>query len=439
MSQPSDPSPRFTVLIPTKDRADYLAQTLRTCAIQEYDNLRVVVVDDGSTDHTRDVVEDAARRDPRIRYASQGRNVGMLENFEFALRQAEPGYVLALGGDDGLLPYAISGMRDALRASGQELLAWPTPIFNYAGSRSPRGQLILPMDGLRLQHRSREIDAHAFLAKQARDLYYVIDIESPMFYVKGVTSTALIDRVRSRTPGGRFWACSTPDGYSGIVLAGEVQRFAFSGMPFSLIGVSPTSQGLNYYKSGDQAKRLSEAFFKKAATLPMHAELASQPYSPLIPLMTADFLLTARDLPGWPGRFPALDMWRVLSKAVSELQDGTLAQERVGRELGILAAIADHHGLGARFRALVASSRRNARRALEGTAISPARVYIDADALGVRTVYDAAHAAYTLHQGSRSVGVGPAWRALVGSVQYRMLGFQRGAAFPPEAEWCVER
>ncbi|WKW12478.1 glycosyltransferase family 2 protein [Pseudogemmatithrix spongiicola] len=438
MSQPSDSSPRFTVIIPTKDRADYLAQTLRTCAMQEYDNLHVVVADDGSTDHTRDVVEDAARRDPRIRYASQGRNVGMLENFEFALRQAEPGYVLALGGDDGLLPRAIEGMHERLRASGQGLLAWSVPIFFYAGSRAPTGLLVLQLEGTRLAHQDREIDATEFLARQARELHYAADNESPMIYVKGVASTTLIDRVRARTPGGRFWSCSTPDGYSGIVLAGEVERYAFSGTPFTLHGVSPSSQGLNYQTAGEKAKQQSEAFFRSAAGRPMHPWLASQPYSPLLALMTADFLKTAQDLPGWPGRVPPIDIWKVLTQSVAEMQDGQFAVERMGRELGILLAIAEHHGLGARFRAHVAKQRKNRRKPLEGNALSPRRLYLDAALLGARTVYDAAHATHTLHAMSAGIGLGTLGGALMNSLRYRTLSFRPGDAFPPVAEWRVE-
>ena len=118
-----DPNPLFTVIIPTKDRAPYLYHTLRTCSLQEYENLEIMVSDDGSVDDTRAVVEEAARKDPRIRYVTPGAGVGMLGNFEFALDQVKPGYVIALGGDDGLLPHGIRGMRDVLNDTGQEMLS----------------------------------------------------------------------------------------------------------------------------------------------------------------------------------------------------------------------------------------------------------------------------------------------------------------------------
>jgi len=156
-----DTSPLFTVIIPSKNRAKFLQYTLRTCMIQNYEPLEVVVADDGSTDNTREVVEDAARHDARIRYISRGAGVGMRDNFEYALRQVKPGFVIALGGDDGLLPDGIIGMREVLKDTGMDLLAWPAPTYTYPNVRGSKGQLaIYHQRGLKI------VDSHQFLCRQ---------------------------------------------------------------------------------------------------------------------------------------------------------------------------------------------------------------------------------------------------------------------------------
>lgn len=428
-------NPRFTVIIPTKDRARYLYHTLRTCALQEYENLQIIVSDDGSVDDTRDMVEDAGRKDPRIRYVRPMNGSGMLENFEFALDQVKPGYVIALGGDDGLLPHGIRGMHDVLSDTGQEMLCWPPPMYFYAKTRIEMAQMILHIKGGRPQTGQRVITSRSFLERQARELRYVGDIESPMFYVKGVVSTELVERVRSRSPDGRFYACATPDGYSGIVLAGEVESYAFSGVPFSLHGVSPTSAGIGYLATSEHARKQSAAFFKSASGKPMHRELGSQPYSPLIALMTADYLLTASDLPGWPGVAPRIDFRELLVKGLEELQDGLFAHDRIVRELSILYGVAIHRGLGDFFRGKVRSTRRNTRKPLEGNAISPKRVYIDATQQRIENVFDAAYFAYFAHAMSASFSSGTVWKALMNSARYRMLSVKKDASFPEESEW----
>lgn len=433
-----DKNPQFTVIIPTKDRAEYLHHSLRTCALQDYDNLEIIVSDDGSTDHTREVVEEAARKDPRIRYVSPGAGVGMLDNFEFALNKVKPGYLLALGGDDGLLPYGISGMRHVLQDTGQEILAWPAPAFFYAKTKMETGQLILHTKSGRPQSGRRIIQSQDFLERQAKKLSYVSDIESPMFYVKGVTSTRLVEKVRSRSTDGRFYACATPDGYSGIVLAGEVQSYAFSGEPFSIHGVSPTSAGVSYLANHDQAKKQSEAFFRTASRKPMHTELGGQPYSPLISLMTADYLLTARDLPGWPGSFPSIDYRDLLLKSLAELTDGLYAEDRVARELTILYRIARQHELGEFFRQRVKAARRNQRKTLEGNAISPSRIYLDCSQYGIRNVFDAAYVAHYMHQIVPKLTLSTVWDLVINSLGYRLQSLLRGARFPAESEWLNE-
>lgn len=431
----TDTNPRFTVVIPTKDRADYLHHTLRTCSLQDYDNFEVIVADDGSTDHTREVVEEAARKDPRIRYASPGAAVGMRDNFEFALNQVQSGYVMALGGDDGLLPYGIRGMRDTLLDTGQEMLAWPVPIYMYAGARSGTSQLILHTKRGRPQSGRRIIQSKDFLANQVKALHYAADNESPMIYIKGVASTALVERVRQRSPEGRFYACSTPDGYSGIVLAGEVQTYALSGTPFAIAGGSPKSAGLNYIAGDEKARKQSEDFFAKAAGIPMHDELARQPYSPLISVMTVDYLLTARDLPGWPGTIPPIDYRHLLMCALSELSDGQFASGRMARELSILDAIAERHGLGEFFRHEARNRHKNMRKPLEGNALSPKRIYFDATKLGIENIYDAAFVTHYLHKAAPEFSLATAWKFLTNSLSYQMLSFKKGAPFPPESEW----
>lgn len=420
----------FSIIIPTKDRAEYLHQTLKTCSNQDYENLEIIVSDDGSLDNSREIVEEAARKDPRIRFISPGTGVGMLDNFEFALNHVKPGFVIALGGDDGLMPNSIVRMRDILVETGMELLTWPTSTYFYPKTKMENGQLILHLRKGRLTSGIKIIKSKLFLERQAKNLFYISDIESPMIYVKSVVSTNLIEKVKSRSSEGRFYSCSTPDGYSGIVLAGEVEEYAFSGDPLSIHGVSPTSQGLGYLTKSEEAKKHSEDFFKKTTHKPMHAELASQPYSPLISLMTADFLLTARDLPGWAGEFSPIDYKKLLSKALSEVEDGLFPEDRILRELKILHKIAEYHNLEDFFIKKLNKSRKNSRRPLEGNAISPRLLYLDAIEYKVYNVFEASFVAHYLHQILPKLSLNIFRKMMVNSLKYRFLSFRKTDRLP---------
>ncbi|MGE5112793.1 MAG: glycosyltransferase family 2 protein [Acidobacteriaceae bacterium] len=431
----TESKPLFTVIIPTKDRAQYLRHTLRTCSDQDYENLEVIVSDDGSSDNTKEVVLEAARKDTRIRYTTPGSSsVGMRDNFEFALDQVKPGYLIALGGDDGILPYGIRRMWQGLEETGMDILTWAAPIFTYSGVRDANGQLRLNRPS-----KSRVVCSSEYLARQASKLHYLGDSETPMFYIKGVVATRLIEQVRSRTKDGRFYVCPTPDGFSGIVLAGEVEKYAFSGIPLSIAGESPTGQGRAYLSGGEQGKKLSDAFYRSVSDIPMHRDLAAQPYSPLISVMTADYLLTAKDLPGWPGCIPEIEYKSLLLKALMELANGLYSADRVNRELGILHKIARHHGLEMFFKQKVKQMRRGrSRKPFAGNGITPRQVLLDCDMFEIHNIFDAAYVCYFVYQLLSKFNFAAVKRLVADSLKYKVQQLQKGDPFAPESEWIME-
>jgi hypothetical protein len=322
-------------------------------------------------------------------------------------------------------------MCEVLRDTGMDLLAWPAPLYSYPNVIGSNGQLaIYHRRGMKI------IDSHQFLCRQAKNLNYLSDIESPMFYVKGVASAKLIERVRQRSPNRQFYSCPTPDGYSGIVLAGEVSHYAFSGKPFSIFGLSSASQGMAYLSNSDTAKKTSEKFFESVSSRPMHSELASQPYSPLITLMTVDYLLTARDLPGWAGRFPSINYRQVLLNGLKELAHGLYGEERICRELQILAQIADRHRLGEFFREKVRESKRYRKRShFEGSGINTNVIFLDGKTYNIHNIFDAAYAAQNIYQVYSDMKPSSLIKMISRSLMYRFRALGKGNPFPPESEW----
>ena len=135
--------PKFSVIIPQKNRAEYLVYTLKTCMIQDYPNFEVIVSDDCSEDNSVEIVEELAAQDPRIKLFAHKTHLGMRDNFEFALNQVKEGYVMALGGDDGLMPGCIWRMYEILKETGKELLTWAMAGFVYPDPESVDGSNII--------------------------------------------------------------------------------------------------------------------------------------------------------------------------------------------------------------------------------------------------------------------------------------------------------
>lgn len=96
-------TPRVTVAIPTYNRAELLDVCL-TVTRQAPAYVEIVVVDNASTDATPDVVARHAAEDDRIRSLRNETNIGMVGNFNAAMRAAQGEYISVLCDDDLILP-----------------------------------------------------------------------------------------------------------------------------------------------------------------------------------------------------------------------------------------------------------------------------------------------------------------------------------------------
>ena len=72
MRAPLNVSPVVSVVVPTYNRARLVGRAIRSVLAQTFLDFELIVVDDGSTDDTVEVVE--TFRDPRIRLIRLGRN-----------------------------------------------------------------------------------------------------------------------------------------------------------------------------------------------------------------------------------------------------------------------------------------------------------------------------------------------------------------------------
>jgi hypothetical protein len=211
-----------------------------------------------------------------------------------------------------------------------------------------------------------------------------------MLFMKAVASTNLINRVKSRTADGSFYYCATPDGFSGVVLAGEVDDYAFTKEPLSIVGSSVKSQGRNYQRTDEKSKTEASQFFKDNANRKMHPLLAEESYSPLVTLMTADYLLTAQDLPGWPGKFKPISFEGLIRASFKLIEGGTFENEVLIRELNILRAISKQHNLEPLFFDLLKKTQKKvfALGEVHGFAITNS-IRFEGTVLGVHNIYDA--------------------------------------------------
>ena len=114
---------RFSVLVPVYNVEEYLPECLVSVLGQTFSDFEVVLVDDGSTDRSGALCDEAACRDDRVRVIHQ-RNRGLLLARRVAIDTARGEYLVCVDSDDALRLDALEVVDAALRRTDADLLCF---------------------------------------------------------------------------------------------------------------------------------------------------------------------------------------------------------------------------------------------------------------------------------------------------------------------------
>ncbi len=118
---------KVSVIIPTYNNAEFLSQAIESVIAQTHKDIEIIVVDDGSTDNTRDVMQGYAGRAIYIRQENAGpskaRNAGIL--------RAKGEYIAFLDADDVWFPNKIEEQLKTLQIDSNIALIYSQAVvFN---------------------------------------------------------------------------------------------------------------------------------------------------------------------------------------------------------------------------------------------------------------------------------------------------------------------
>ncbi len=137
-------SPSVTMLIPTFDRAELLGEAIDSLLAQDHPRLEVLVLDDGSTDRTPELLADYARACPdRFRW-TRHENVGQARTLNRGFELAEGELVGFLSSDDVLLPGAVSKLAAAFAAEPEVVVAYSA--WEYVDAVGQRLDRVMPVE-----------------------------------------------------------------------------------------------------------------------------------------------------------------------------------------------------------------------------------------------------------------------------------------------------
>jgi glycosyltransferase involved in cell wall biosynthesis len=301
----------FTVVIPTRERADTLLWTLKTCVSQDYENLTILVSDNCSVDNTEEVVR--SFKDPRIKYIKTSGRISMSANWDFALEHIKPeGYLCFIGDDDGLTPNSLTHIDrmlaenpvDAITSNAMAIYHWPEHL-----DTEEKGNLAIS-----LRPTYRVLDTRKFFLKSLEALSCV---QLPQLY-HGFVKAEIIHQFKKR--GGNFFMSSCPDIYSSVVLGNVLSKHIFSEYPLSIHGLSQHSIG-----SSGSLKHINENLvnqFWQEKPPPFHEKLVVCSSKSIV---YADSFMHARN--SFPD-IPEVDIKRVITSAYRDSAKAKFSETR---------------------------------------------------------------------------------------------------------------
>jgi glycosyltransferase involved in cell wall biosynthesis len=133
--------PTVSVILPTYNRAHLLPRAIATVLAQTYQDFELIVVDDGSTDHTKSILQSFT--DPRLHCLRHGQNRGAAAARNTGIRASRGAYIAFQDSDDQWWPTKLARQLEAFEQVGLDT-AVVFSQFQYVKNNA--SQLVPPAD-----------------------------------------------------------------------------------------------------------------------------------------------------------------------------------------------------------------------------------------------------------------------------------------------------
>lgn len=234
---------KFSVLLPTYNRLEYLAYAIETVRRQDYDDWEVIVSDNCSEEDICGYVSGLG--ESRVKCVRRSAFVPVTDNWNNALNHSSGDYVIMLGDDDGLLQGYFKSMARLISTYGYpDFIYCAAYVFGYPGTVPGQEKGFLdrtpcPGDG----------KVEPFWLDRREALSFVADslnfrMRYPFNMQHSLISRGLIDMLRVKGP---FFQSPYPDFYATNAMFLKSERILIDPVPRVVIGITPRSYGFFHF------------------------------------------------------------------------------------------------------------------------------------------------------------------------------------------------
>src|SRR5947207_2799562 len=107
-------APVISVVMPVYNGERFVGEAVESILAQTYGDFELLIVDDGSTDRTAEILSAFAERDPRVIVQTHATNAGFRDALNDGCRAARGTFVARMDADDVSLPHRFAAQIQAL-------------------------------------------------------------------------------------------------------------------------------------------------------------------------------------------------------------------------------------------------------------------------------------------------------------------------------------
>jgi hypothetical protein len=277
--------PEFSVVIPTRERADTLQFALRSCLDQDYEDYEIIVCDNCSSSATAEVVN--AFNSPHIVYHRSPTPLCMRDNWNLAYSLTRGKYITYIGDDDGLMPFAFSQLSNLIRRNKVDAIRWNYAFYSWPDiARTDLAnylQLSMTKSHEWFEGRSmiRDVLAGKAWATLLPNVYH------------SLVAREILEQVRNRT--GHVFESFHCDTYSSFAVAYLVDKYLSVDVPMTVSGFSGASSNIAFgFLRGKHPNSRRLRSENAASGLEMHPWVPDLPTG--LAVIADSFLNAKRDL-----------------------------------------------------------------------------------------------------------------------------------------------
>ncbi len=126
-------TPKISIILPTYNRANTIHESILSVLNQTYEDFELIIVDDGSTDNTKEVIE--IFEDSRIQYIKHEENKGAASAMNTGIKKSKGSFISIQNSDDKWLPEKLENEINGFNSPNPKLGVVYSGLCRIIGNR----------------------------------------------------------------------------------------------------------------------------------------------------------------------------------------------------------------------------------------------------------------------------------------------------------------